>query len=389
MKKKVAVGLSGGVDSSVAAYLLKKKGYDVIGVTMRTWEEDAGDSESGYAGAHIVEDAGRAAQILGIPYYVVDFRKEFKCHVMDYFVQEYLRGRTPNPCIVCNRYVKWEALLQKSQALGADFIATGHYAGVERLPNGRFALRHCRTAKDQTYALYALSQTQLAHTLMPLGDYIAQAGDWSETAPSAKEGSRADKSPKEAIRALAEEAGLPAARKPDSQEICFIPDDDYAGFIERAAGEALPGPGCFVDIHGKALGRHKGVIHYTIGQRRGLELAMGERVYVTDIRPDTNEVVIGRNEDLFTDEVFCEDMHFMAVEDLKEPMRVFAKIRYNHSGEYCRIEKQQDGRVRALFERPVRAAAPGQSICFYDGVYVLGGGVITGGERRSKDGCGS
>lgn len=374
MKKKVVVGMSGGVDSSAAAYLLKKKGYDVIGVTMRTWQENAENREGWHGGEQIAEDAGKVAEILGIPHYVVDFRKEFKCHVMDYFVEEYLKGRTPNPCIVCNRYVKWEALLHKSLELGADCIATGHYAGIGRLPNGRFALRRCGTVKDQTYALYALTQTQLAHTLMPLGDYIMERGCSMETGHA-----------KEAIRVLAGEAGLPVADKPDSQEICFIPDDDYAGFIERAAGEAVPGPGYFVDGAGKVLGRHKGVIHYTIGQRRGLELAMGERVYVTEIRPDTNEVVIGRNEDLFVREVICDEVRFMAVEDLKEPMRVLGKIRYNHRGEYCRIEKMSDGRVRARFERPVRAATPGQSVCFYDGDYVLGGGVITGGERGLSD----
>lgn len=357
MKKKVVVGMSGGVDSSVAAYLLKRQGYDVIGVTMRTWQE--GSSQGGDS---IAEDAQRVAQILEIPYYVLDFHKEFKNCVMDYFVEEYMKGRTPNPCIVCNRYVKWEALLQKSMALGADYIATGHYAGIEKLPNGRFTLRRSGEGKDQTYALYALTQFQLAHTLMPVGDYS-----------------------KEQIRALAEEAGLPVAGKPDSQEICFVPDDDYAGFIGRARQGAVPGPGRFVDAEGKVLGQHKGLIHYTIGQRRGLELAMGERVYVTEIRPDTNEVVIGRNEDLFAQAVLCDHVRFMAIEDLKEPMRVLAKIRYNHRGEYCRIEKLGDGSVRAVFEQPVRAATPGQSICFYEGAYVLGGGIITGSERKMSD----
>lgn len=373
MKGKVVVGMSGGVDSSVAAWLLKREGYDVIGVTMRTWQADEGKQERGCGGAQgevsgeenhledITADAGRVAEILGIPYYVADFRKEFKCHVMDYFVQEYLKGRTPNPCIECNRHVKWEALLKKGRELGADYIATGHYAGIDRLPNGRYALRSCGAAKDQTYALYGLTQAQLAHTLMPVGAYT-----------------------KEEIRSFAAEAGLPVAGKPDSQEICFVPDGDYAGFIEREAGGVLPGPGFFVDAAGKRLGCHKGVIHYTIGQRRGLELSMGERVYVTEIRPDTNEVVIGRNEDLYVDEVFCGHVHYMAIRDLEEPMRVLGKIRYNHKGEYCRIEKLSDGSVRAVFEQPVRAATPGQSICFYDGAHVLGGGVITGGGKSCR-----
>lgn len=350
------VGMSGGVDSSVAAYLLKEQGYDVIGVTMQIWQDGAGGAgeTNVCCGLTAVEDARRVAEALKIPYYVMNFKQDFKHHVIDYFVEEYLRGRTPNPCIVCNRYVKWEALLKRSMGLGADYIATGHYARIGKLANGRWAVRRSVTErKDQTYALYNLTQEQLAHTLMPVGEYE-----------------------KDRIRDIARKAGLPVAHKPDSQEICFVPDDDYAGFIDREAGARVPGPGSFVDARGKVLGQHKGITHYTIGQRRGLELSMGERVYVTDIRPDTNEVVIGKNEDIFTGEVLCDRLNFMGIEDLANPMRVFAKIRYNHKGEYCTIEKQADGRVLAVFEKPVRAATPGQSICFYEGEYVLGGGII-------------
>ncbi len=357
MKKKVVVGMSGGVDSSVAAMLLKEQGYDVIGVTMQIWqdeEEAAKEANGGCCGLSAVDDARRVAQTLEIPYYVMNFKKEFKCHVMDYFVAEYLRGHTPNPCIACNRYVKWESLLQRSLEIGADYIATGHYARIDRLPNGRFAIRNSVTAaKDQTYALYNLTQEQLAHTLMPVGEYT-----------------------KDEIRAMAEKAYLPVAHKPDSQEICFVPDNDYASFIDREAGEKVPGPGNFVTEDGRILGRHKGITHYTLGQRRGLELPMGERVFVTAIRPETNEVVIGSNQELFTDKVLCENVNCMAVEDLSEPTRVLAKIRYNHKGEYGTLTKQPDGRVLCTFEAPVRAATPGQAMVFYQDEHVLGGGTI-------------
>lgn len=357
MSKKVVVGMSGGVDSSVAAWLLKEQGYDVIGVTMQIWQdEDTGiqEMEGGCCGLSAVDDARRVAMDLGIPYYVMNFKKEFKNQVIDYFVQEYMEGRTPNPCIACNRYVKWESLLHRSLAIGADLIATGHYARIEELPGGRFALRQSVTAaKDQTYALYNLTQEQLKRTLMPVGSYH-----------------------KEEIRDLAKKLGLPVAHKPDSQEICFIPDHDYAAFIEEYAGKTLP-EGNFVDREGNILGRHKGISHYTVGQRKGLNLSMGHPVFVTAIRPETNEVVIGENEDVFTDVVRCRKLNWMAFEGLfGEEREVWAKIRYSHKGAPCRIREIGEDLVECRFAEPVRAATPGQAVVFYTGDYVAGGGTI-------------
>ena len=288
--------MSGGVDSSVAAMLLTEPGYDVIGVTMQIWqdeEEAAKEANGGCCGLSAVDDARRVAQRLEIPYYVMNFKKEFKCHVMDYFVAEYLRGHTPNPCIACNRYVKWESLLQRSLEIGADYIATGHYARIDRLPNGRFAIRNSVTAaKDQTYALYNLTQEQLAHTLMPVGEYT-----------------------KDEIRAMAGEAGLPVAHKPDSQDICFVSDGDYASYIEENSDAKIT-PGNFVLSDGTVVGKHKGIIHYTVGQRKGLGLSLGHPVFVLEIRPETNEVVVGSNEESMSRYVRADQVNFMTVEDL-------------------------------------------------------------------------
>lgn len=358
MKKKVAVGMSGGVDSSVAAYLLKEQGYDVIGVTMQIWqEEDPFDlaENAGCCGLSAVDDARRVADMLGIPYYVLNFKREFKESVIDYFMEEYMHARTPNPCIACNRYVKWEALLNRAMELGCDYIATGHYARVCRLPNGRYALKKSATVrKDQTYALYNLTQLQLSKTLMPVGEYE-----------------------KEEIRVMAERIGLPVAKKPDSQEICFIPDHDYASYIIKETGKTFPA-GNFVDQNGNVLGQHKGIIHYTVGQRKGLGISLGTPAFVTDIRPETNEVVIGSDKDTYHDSLLGNQVNFMSVEKPEGELRVTAKIRYSHQGAPCRIKMVGEDIISCQFEEPVRAITPGQAVVFYDGDLVAGGATIMG-----------
>jgi tRNA-specific 2-thiouridylase len=368
--EKVVVGMSGGVDSSVAAYLLQKQGYDVIGVTMQIWQDEdicTLEENGGCCGLSAVEDARRVASVLDIPYYVMNFKQEFKDNVIDYFVGEYLEARTPNPCIACNRYVKWESLLKRSLDIGASYIATGHYASIERLPNGRYTIKKSVTqAKDQTYALYNLTQHQLSHTLMPVGSYA-----------------------KDEIRRIAVEQKLPVAHKPDSQEICFVPDNDYAGFIAKyledkkgnvteQTSDAFLGmtPGNYVNTAGEILGRHRGMIHYTVGQRKGLGIAMGQPVFVVELRPETNEVVLGNADEVFSDRLYANRLNFMSIEDLEGELEVEAKIRYSHKGARCIIKKTDTDEVLCVFEEPQRAITPGQAVVFYQGDYVVGGGTI-------------
>lgn len=357
--------MSGGVDSSVAAYLLKEQGYDVIGVTMQVWDAACSlqmEREGGCCGQSAVEDARRVCDAIGIPYYVMGFRDVFQEHVIDPFIREYIAGRTPNPCIECNRYVKWEAMLRKARQIGADYIATGHYARIEQLPNGRYTVRNSVTAaKDQTYALCRLTQDQLAHTLMPVGDYT-----------------------KPEVRAIAAEQGFPVAGKPDSQEICFVADDDYAGYVERNAPGLVPPPGRFVYKDGTDLGPHKGITHYTIGQRKHLGISMGHRVVVTQINPEDNTVIIGEDEDVYSDTLVCRDINYMAINETALPIggtmgeesAITGKIRYAHAGAPCVITRTGEDELAVRFVEPVRAVTPGQAVVFYVDDHILLAGTI-------------
>lgn len=358
MKKRIAVGLSGGVDSSVAAYLLKKQGYDVVGVTMDIWNNSENFIiEGGCLGEQAKEDARKVAEFLGIPYLLVDFRKEFKEKIMDYFASSYAKGETPNPCTRCNRLVKWEALFKGAGELGADYVATGHYAKIKLLANGRYSIANSKTAKkDQTYALCNLTQEQLKRTVLPIGEYE-----------------------KEEVRELAREAGFLLANKPDSQEICFIPDGDYAKYLETYYGMYAE-KGSFVDIYGKELGEHKGIIHYTVGQRKGLGMTFGKPMYVKKIEPEKKRVVLSSNEELFEKRVVADEINFMAEtrEEIEKGDKTYlTKIRYNHGGGLSHLSFQGD-RLVVDFIEPQRAPAPGQTLVVYseEGDVVCGGKIV-------------
>lgn len=357
MNKKVMLGMSGGVDSSVAAAVLLEQGYEVIGVTMQVWpdmQEERKKTEGGCCSLSAVDDARRVANKLGIPYYVLNFKDIFEDKVINYFKAEYLKGRTPNPCVACNRYVKFEAMLDKAVSMCIDRVATGHYAKIEYDEKlNRYLLKKSVTdAKDQTYALYNLSQYQLSRTLMPIGDYT-----------------------KDRVREIAAEIGLSVASKPDSQEICFVDDNDYGGYIERNTDADIR-PGNFVDPDGNVLGRHKGIIHYTIGQRKGLGIAFGRPKYVVDINVAKNEVVLGNENEVFSGGLTASDLNFISIDNLGGEMKVSAKIRYSAKPAAAVITPIGNDTVSVSFETPQRAITPGQSVVFYDGDVVVGGGTI-------------
>ncbi len=350
-KKKVMIGMSGGVDSSVAAYILKQKGYDVTGVTMQIWQEDK-EQEGSCCSLTDVEDARRVATKLDIPYYVINFKKVFDEKVIQYFIKEYLAGRTPNPCIACNRYVKFEEFLNKAISMDMDYVATGHYAKVD-YKDGRYLLmKSASKKKDQTYVLYNLTQEQLSKTLFPLEDIT-----------------------KEEVRAIAKELKLNVASKPDSQEICFVEDNNYGKFLEENSTLKTK-PGDIIDTKGKLLGRHNGIYNYTIGQRKGLSISSNKPLFVIDIDPINNQIVVGDDSEGFGKTLIAEDINLIAIEKLTEERRVSAKIRYAAQESLALIKPLEDDKILVKFDTPQRAITPGQAVVFYDGDIVLGGGTI-------------
>ncbi len=353
---KVMVGMSGGVDSSVAAKVLLDSGYDVTGVTLKMFaSDDIIETETRTCcSLSDVEDARAVAYKLGFEHVVLNFREVFREHVINRFIESYVTGKTPNPCIECNRHIKFDRMLRKAEELGFDYIATGHYALKEYSEEtGRYYLRRpADRSKDQTYVLYSLTQHQLEKTLFPLSGYE-----------------------KTEVRKIAEEAGLVNSRKPDSQDICFVPDGKYADFIRKNTGRGSE-PGDFTDMDGNVLGRHNGIISYTIGQRKGLGIALGKPAFVVSKDAQTNTVVLGSDDDLFTTELIAEDVNFMSVEKPEGEMRVTAKPRYNCADSPAVISVLPDGRVKVVFDEPQRAVTSGQAVVFYDGDIVVGGGTI-------------
>lgn len=352
MAKKALIAMSGGVDSSVAAYLMKEAGYDCIGVTMKLYDnEDIGmEREKTCCSLSDIEDARSVCVKLGIPYYVFNFKDDFKEKVIDNFISCYQKGMTPNPCIECNRHLKFEHLYKRAKALHCDVIVTGHYAKVVQDEQGYHLLKGVDETKDQSYVLYSLTEEQLAHTCFPLGDYT-----------------------KAEIRKIAEEQGFFNAHKHDSQDICFIPDGDYMAFIEKTTGKKSEA-GDFVNQEGEIVGQHKGYYGYTIGQRKGLGISAPKPYYVTEICPEENKVILGSNEDLFKTDLIADDFNW--IEELAEDEVVKARIRYHQAEKEATAKKNPDGTVAIHFLEPQRAITKGQAVVLYRDKHVVGGGTI-------------
>jgi len=353
------IAMSGGVDSSVAAFLIKEQGYDCTGVTMKLFSnEDIFDDviarENTCCSLSDVEDARSVAFSLGMPFYVFNFSSDFKTQVIDRFIGSYKSGTTPNPCIDCNRYMKFDKLYQRAKVLGIDYVVSGHYAAIEQdLKSGRYLLKKAvDDSKDQSYVLYSMTQDQLAHTLFPLGSLS-----------------------KVQVREIAEAQGFLNARKRDSQDICFVPDGDYSSFIESYIGETFE-PGNFVDSSGKILGRHNGIARYTIGQRKGLGLSFPQPMYVKSINPTDSTVELCVNKELFSTSLTAVDFNWISCDGTPNPIRIKAKIRYNHREELATATQISDESVRVEFDTPQRAIARGQAVVLYDGDSVVGGGTI-------------
>ena len=353
MKKKILAAMSGGVDSSAAAILLQEQGYEVVGATVKMFGNKEVGIKEPDAPKQDVEDAKAVAERLGIEHHVLDFSSCFKECVINHFVNEYKCGRTPNPCVDCNKHIKFGKLFEAARELGCEYLATGHYARIEySAEKDRWLLaRGDDASKDQSYMLFNMTQDQLAHTVLPLAELT-----------------------KAEIRSKADEAGLAVAHKSDSQDICFVPDGDYAAVIARLGVKSKQGN--FVHMNGTVLGKHKGQLHYTIGQRKGLGVSYEYPLYVISKDMATNTVVLGPNDALFSKELWASAVNFITVDKLTEPMRVTAKARYRMKDVPATIEPAEDGLVHVIFDEPQRAITPGQAVVFYDGQYVVGGGII-------------